>query len=297
MEFHPTCRRRADMPARLKNRSHARPALPVGRRFLALRGDLHSVPNCDYHPLMNPKSAIGRVPSLLALGAHPDDIEFGCGGVIARETTAGHAAHFLVLTRGEASSHGTPAQRAREAKAAAKILGASLQFLPLAGDCHLKPRTEHALKLAAAIRRLKPSILLAPSLVKNQHPDHAAAGSLAQMAARLARYGGLKDRALNGLPPHAIDALFYYAVTPEGEPKDVQPILIDISDVDILEHWTRAMSAHASQLKTRNYVELQLCRARLNGLRAGVRHAMALFPNDPLVFCSVLGHMRSARSF
>ena len=246
---------------------------------------------------MNPTQAIGNPPPLLALGAHPDDIEFGCGGIIARETAAGRTVHFLVLTRGEASSHGTPAQRDREAKAAAKIIGASLQFLPLAKDARLKPRTEYALKLAAAIRRLKPSLLLAPSLVKNQHPDHAAVGMLAQMAARLARYGGVKDRMLKGLPPHAIDGLLFYAVTPEGEPKDIAPILIDISGGDFLDRWTRAMSAHASQLPTRNYVELQLCRARVNGLRAGVQHAIPLFPNDPLVFDSLAAIRTTARSF
>ena len=52
---------------------------------------------------------------ILAFGAHPDDIEFGCGGVIARETQAGHAAHFVVGSRGEAATHGTPEQRAAEA--------------------------------------------------------------------------------------------------------------------------------------------------------------------------------------
>src|SRR3954471_23348678 len=68
---------------------------------------------------------------ILAFGAHPDDIEFGCGGVIARETLAGRAAHFVVCSRGEAASNGTPAQRAKEAKKGAAILGASLEFIAL----------------------------------------------------------------------------------------------------------------------------------------------------------------------
>ena len=61
--------------------------------------------------------------------------------------------------------------------------------------------------------------------------------------------------------------------------------------------WTAAMEAHASQMRTRNYVELQLTRARLNGLRSGVDHAIALFPNDPLVFDSLTPLTRSARQF
>ena len=57
-----------------------------------------------------PKSLPDLTP-LLAFGAHPDDIEFGCGGVIAKETRAGRAAHFVICSRGEAASHGTPKQR------------------------------------------------------------------------------------------------------------------------------------------------------------------------------------------
>jgi len=57
------------------------------------------------------------------------------------------------------------------------------------------------------------------------------------------------------------------------------------------------MEAHASQLRTRNYVELQVSRARLNGLRAGIGHAIALFPNDTLVLDSLDLFGRSARQF
>ena len=49
-----------------------------------------------------------KLAPLLAFGAHPDDIEFGCGGVIANETRAGRAAHFVICSRGEAGTHGMP---------------------------------------------------------------------------------------------------------------------------------------------------------------------------------------------
>jgi hypothetical protein len=57
------------------------------------------------------------------------------------------------------------------------------------------------------------------------------------------------------------------------------------------------MAAHASQLQTRNYVEVQLARARVNGSRCGVSAAIPLFPNDPLVFDSLAALGRSARRF
>src|SRR5204862_4747449 len=131
------------------------------------------------------------------------------------------------------------------------------------------------------------------SVVENQHPDHARLGNLARDAARLARYGGLKE--LRATPPHAISQLFFYAVTPEAEPNDLTPVLHDISAPEVIAAWTAAMEAHASQVSARNYVELQLTRAKLLGVRAGVGHAMALFPNDPLVLDSLAQVRRGAR--
>lgn len=225
------------------------------------------------------ESAAARLP-LVAFGAHPDDIEFGCGGVIASETRAGRKVHFVICSRGEAGSYGTPKQRTVEAQNAAGILGATMEFVQLDGDARLEIRSTHALKLAAILRRLKPGIVLAPSTVENQHPDHWRLGKLVRDATRLARYGGLK--ALRGAR-HAIEQLFYYAVTPEAEPRDISPVLFDVSAPEILRAWTEAMEAHVSQVSARNYIELQITRARLLGARAGVGHAIALFPNDPLI--------------
>ncbi len=151
-----------------------------------------------------PKSHPDLAP-LLAFGAHPDDIEFGCGGVIAKETRAGRAAHFVIGSRGEAGSHGTPVQRVREAKKSAAILGATVEFIELDGDAHLEVRAAHAIKLAGIIRRVHPGIVLAPSLAENQHPDHAKLGQLVRDACRLARYGGLKE--LRRTPAHADRAI------------------------------------------------------------------------------------------
>jgi len=244
---------------------------------------------------MKPTPNSPELGRLLAFGAHPDDIEFGGGGVIARETRLGRPAHFVVCSRGEAGSHGTPKQRSAEAKQAAAVLGATLEFIALDGDAHLEVRAAHAIKLAAIIRRRRPEIVLAPSLAENQHPDHPRLGQLVRDACRLARYGGLQE--LRRQTPHAIGRLFYYAVTPEAEPRDHPPVLIDVSAPELISAWTAAMQAHASQTSARRYVELQLARARLLGLRAGVEYAIALFPNEPLVFDSLAPTSRGARRF
>lgn len=232
---------------------------------------------------------------LLAFGAHPDDLEFGCGGVIALETQAGRVVHFVVCSRGESGTRGTARQRTAEARKGAARLGASLEFAELGGDAHIDARRVLALKLAGIIRRRRPGIVLAPTPVENQHPDHAALSRMVREAARLARYGGLRE--LRQWRPHAIDQLLFYAITVEAEPAGLPPVLIDISSPSVLAAWTGAMAAHASQARTRDYVGLQLARARVNGSRAGVSHAQALFPNDPLVFASLRPLGRAARQF
>lgn len=233
--------------------------------------------------------------TLLAFGAHPDDIEFGCGGVIARETQAGSSAHFVVCSRGESATNGAPAQRTKEAKRAAQLLGATVEFINLGGDAHFEASVASTLKLAAIIRRVRPQIVLAPTPAENQHPDHSALSTLVRNAARLARYGGIKE--LAALPAHAIENLLFYAVTVEAELLDRQPVFFDLSAPAVMEAWEKSMGAHASQAQTRNYVEFQLTRATLNGRRCGVDFAMPLFPNDPIVVSSLarLGH--GARRF
>lgn len=233
---------------------------------------------------MKPGSTSELAP-LLAFGAHPDDIEFGCGGIIAQEAQAGRKIHFVICSHGEAGTHGTPKQRTSEAKKAAALLGATIEFAELDGDSHLEIRAAHAIKLAGIIRRVRPGIVLAPSLIENQHPDHWRLGQLVRDATRLARYGGLKE--LRRQSRHMIGQLFFYAVTPEAEPRDITPVLMDVSAPEIISRWTAAMNAHASQTGARNYVELQLSRARYHGLRAGVTHAIPLFPNEPLVVDSL----------
>jgi LmbE family N-acetylglucosaminyl deacetylase len=235
------------------------------------------------------------LPPLLAFGAHPDDIEFDVGGVIAMETRAGRTVHMVVCSRGESATNGTPEQRKAESEKAAAILGATLEFIELDGDAHLEIKVEHAIKLAAILRRVKPGIVLAPSPVENQHPDHWRLARLVRDAARLARYGGMKE--LGDLPPHSIGQLFFYAGSATEEPSDISPILVDVSDPQILATWKAAMEAHASQARTRDYVLLQLTRADLNGRRAGAGSAIALFPSDPPIVDSLAYLERGARRF
>src|SRR6202044_2753083 len=121
-------------------------------------------------------------------------------------------AHVVVCSRGESASHGTPEERMRECQDAARALGASLELIELDGDARLEEKAIHAIRLAGMIRQLRPATVLAPTPVENQHPDHYRLGRLVRDAARIARFGGVAD--LRGLAPHAIEQLFFYAMSP-----------------------------------------------------------------------------------
>jgi LmbE family N-acetylglucosaminyl deacetylase len=127
-----------------------------------------------------------------------------------------------------------------------------------------------------------------------QHPDHLVVSQLCRNAARFARYGGLGE--LRDLPAHAIKHHFEYAITPGAEPHhEKTKVCVDISTV--FERWVELMQCHASQLRTRRYVELQTARARLLGLTTGVEYAQALYPVDDFVVNDLAALPTSARLF
>lgn len=231
---------------------------------------------------------------ILAVGAHPDDIEFGCGGVLLVEAGRGSEILLCVCSRGEAASNGTPDEREAEARAAAGLLNASLEFLEMGGDGFLEASAANAVSLARQIRVQRPDILLGPTRAPEQHPDHVAVAQLCEKAARLARYGGLAE--LGDLPPHRITHLFSYAVTPSAEPpRDRSALRVDISAQ--FHGWVELMECHATQLRTRNYIELQTARARLLGIEAGVEYAQALFPTDDFLVATLADLPPSVRLF
>lgn len=241
---------------------------------------------------MKPMSE-NRTQTILAVGAHPDDIEFGCGGILLKEAARGSRVHLLICSKGESGSNGTPEIREAESRAAAEKIGASLAFLECGGDAKIEASRQNALKIARAIRETKASALLAPSLVEDQHPDHVAVGRAVRDAARLARYAGVAE--LSGLAPQAVESLWFYAITPGAEPKVEKPWIFDVSDV--IDGWKESMACHGSQMKTRRYLELQLSRARTLGLSSGCEYAQALWPNDPVLLDGLNSAPRGVRLF
>jgi len=127
---------------------------------------------------------------VLAIGAHPDDVELGCGGTLARLAGEGRSVGILHLTRGERGTRGTPEGRQAEAEAAAAALGAKAMDFLDCGDGGLRTGPAEEDSLIVKLRLWRPDLVLAPS-PHDRHPDHTRAHGLVEAACF---YAGLKNR-------------------------------------------------------------------------------------------------------
>ena len=114
---------------------------------------------------------------ILAFGAHPDDVELSCSGVILKNTTIGKKVGLIDLTKGELGTRGTPAIREKEAKASAKILGVLFRENLKMADGFFMNDKKHLLKVIQKIRQYRPDVVLANAL-EDRHPDHGRAAKL-----------------------------------------------------------------------------------------------------------------------
>ena len=114
---------------------------------------------------------------ILAIGAHPDDVELSCAGTLAKEIAHGKQVAILDLTQGELGTRGTAEIRANEAKNAANILGVTARYNLNFADGFFENNKAHQLQLAAYIRLLKPDMVLC-NAVEDRHPDHGRAAAL-----------------------------------------------------------------------------------------------------------------------
>lgn len=184
----------------------------------------------------------GEVLDVLAIGAHPDDVELGCGGTLALLARAGRRVGIVHLTRGESGTRGTEETRRAEAEAAAEVLGAaSLDFLDC-GDGRLRHGEAEEDALIALLRRHRPDLVLGPT-PSDRHPDH---GRAHRLVADACFYAGLAGRKLEGdaagLPPHRPASMLAYM---QHDPFDVS-LVVDVTPVWEIKQ--RALDCYESQL-------------------------------------------------
>ncbi|WP_405376919.1 bacillithiol biosynthesis deacetylase BshB1 [Nonlabens sp. Asnod3-A02] len=156
---------------------------------------------------------------ILAIGAHPDDIELSCSGVLLKEQSLGKKTGVLDLTRGELGSRGSAEIRDQEAAAAAKILKLSVRENLAFKDGFFTNDEAHQLEIIKIIRKYRPEIILC-NAVKDRHPDHAKGSELTSVSCFLS---GLKriETTLDGIaqehwrPKHVYHYIQWLDIEPD----------------------------------------------------------------------------------
>ena len=220
---------------------------------------------------------------LLGFGPHPDDLEIGLGGTIAKHAALGHVVGLCDLTRGEMSSNGSPEERVKEAEQAARVLGVSWRENLALPDRAIGSAAGHVRLAVELIRRVRPRVVAIPYW-QDRHPDHQAAATMLRDAvfnAKLRRYDAVGD-------PWQPDWVCHYFINDTGPASFV---------IDVSEHYDtkkQALACYESQfirapadadtrLNSPRFSQLIDSRDAQFGALAGVRYAEGIFVGEPLV--------------
>ncbi len=206
---------------------------------------------------------MGKV-NILAIGAHPDDIEFGCGGALIKYTQKGHRLFLLVMTGGGLG--GSSSVRTQEQKASGKILGAEKIYWGGYEDTHLVVDIDLIDKIEAVIAEVKPDFIFC-NFPDDTHQDHRHLAQAIMSATRYIR-----------------NVLFFEGPTTQNFNPQV---FVDISDT--LDRKVEALQAHHSQVMKTNIEDLSIVEvarssANFRGIQGRVKfaeafHSLRLFIN------------------
>lgn len=151
---------------------------------------------------------------ILAIGAHPDDVELGCGGTVAKMVAEGKKVGILDLTRGELGTRGTAETRKNEAAAAAEILGVEFRENLGFRDGFFVNDEKHQLKLIEVIRKYRPEIILC-NAVEDRHIDHGKGADLVESACFLSGLRKIETGQEAWRPKHIFHYIQWYPLTPD----------------------------------------------------------------------------------
>ena len=193
--------------------------------------------------------------NILAIGAHPDDIEFGCGGALIKYTRKGHRLFLLVMTGGGLG--GSVSVRTQEQEASGKILGAEKIFWGGYEDTHLVMDVDLIGKIETVIAEVKPDFIFC-NFPDDTHQDHRHLAQAIMSATRYIR-----------------NVLFFEGPTTQNFNPQV---FVDISDT--LDWKVEALQAHRSQVMKTNIEDLSIVEvarssANFRGIQGRVKYAEA----------------------
>ncbi|AYO56826.1 bacillithiol biosynthesis deacetylase BshB1 [Chryseobacterium sp. 6424] len=225
---------------------------------------------------------------ILAIGAHPDDVELGCGGTLAKMIAEGKTVAIVDLTQGELGTRGTNFTRAEEAAKASEILGISYRENLRMKDGFIQNTEEYQMKLVKVIRKYQPEIVLA-NAIDDRHPDHAKASKLVSDACFLAGLVKIETTAegeqqVAWRPKHIFNYIQWKPVPPQ--------FVVDISD--FMDKKIEACLAYKTQfydpeskepmtpIATKDFLESLTYRAQDLGRLSGVVYAEG-FTSEKLI--------------
>ena len=219
---------------------------------------------------------------LLFFGAHPDDVELGAGGMVARAVSDGLRVGIVDLTRGEMGTRGTAATRKREAEASAKILGASFRVQLDFGDGVLRHGRAEELEVIEVMRKTRARLVFAP-YPDDRHPDHTRTGQLITDTYFSAGLRQLKTKTA----AHRPQTVIYYIQNYMFPPTFV---------VDVTKSWStkmKAIRAFKSQfhdpkskepqtfISDPKFLQLIEARGRHFGILIGAEHGEGFITKQP----------------
>lgn len=216
---------------------------------------------------------------ILAFGAHPDDVELGCGGTIAKEIALGKKVGIIDLTRGELGTRGSVAIRNQEAAVAAKILGVSIRENLDMRDGFFVNDEPHQLEIIKIIRKYKPEIVLC-NAIDDRHIDHAKGSKLVSDACFLSGLVKIETEINGELQEAWRPKIVYHYI----QWKDITPdFLVDISGYNdkriasILAYSSQFYNANSNEpetpIATKNFLESLNYRAQNFGRLIGTDYA------------------------
>ena len=173
-----------------------------------------------FQPVNSPSAGIEKPVDILAIAAHPDDVEQTCGGTLIRMAEMGYRTGVLDLTAGDMGSRGTPERRVEESAAAASKMSLAWRgnlYLP---DARLENTIGVRMTLAGEIRNLRPRVVILPYW-EARHPDHYRAGEIGFEACFLSGLKKLDEET----PPHRPHKILYSSLYANVNPSFV----VDIS--------------------------------------------------------------------
>jgi N-acetylglucosamine malate deacetylase 1 len=225
---------------------------------------------------------------VLAIGAHPDDVELSCGGTIIKLVHQGHTVGVVDVTEGELGTRGSREIRAQEAAAAAKLMGVSVRANLKIPDGNIENTVENRARLIEVIREFRPDVLLFP-YPTDRHPDHEHTHILCREAwfsAGLEKVVTKRDSVRQ--EPHRPRNYYHYMQWHEFVPTFI---------VDVTEEFEARMAlvrAYKSQfhdpdsqerqtvLSTPEFLEMLTTRMRYYGDKIGRRYGEAFYSPLPI---------------